>query len=48
MFRRVIGAPQHYDWGDPTFIPELFQVPSLLTTMGGNVVRDSPRRTIET
>ena len=28
MFRRVIGAPQHYDWGDPTFIPELFQLPS--------------------
>ena len=28
MFRRVIGAPRHYDWGDPTFIPELFQVPS--------------------
>ena len=24
MFRRVIGAPQHYDWGDPTFIPQLF------------------------
>ena len=28
MFRRVIGAPQHYDWGDPTFIPDLFQLPS--------------------
>jgi mannose-6-phosphate isomerase len=27
MFRRVIGAPQHYDWGDPTFIPDLFQLP---------------------
>jgi mannose-6-phosphate isomerase len=26
MFRRVIGVPQHYDWGDPTFIPQLFQL----------------------
>ena len=28
MFRRVNGVPQHYDWGDPTFIPDLFQLPS--------------------
>jgi len=27
MFRRVIGSAQHYDWGDPTFIPQLFQFP---------------------
>lgn len=27
MLRRVIGATKHYDWGDPTFIPQLFQLP---------------------